>query len=214
MPIKGYTDLLLNGSLGMLTDGQYEGVEIINRSAQRLEALINQLIQFASSVKGKRMANPTILHVPDLVEPVWDYFQPKADAAGVRRVREVPASLPLARADAEKIYWVLYPLLDNAIKFTPAGRRAILAAQVGTDLMRLSVRDTGIGIRPEKLGLIFEPFSQAADGSGQWVDGSGRGLALVKRIVEAHDARVQVESRLGQGSLFAFELPLVHPPAE
>jgi len=212
VPIKGFSDLLLNGSLGALSAGQFEAVETINRSAQRLETLLNQLIQFASSVKGRLVINPTILHVPDLLDPLWDYFQPRADSAGVSLTRDVPSSLPLVTADGEKIYWVLYQLLDNAIKFTPPGGCVTLSAAASAEAVRLSVHDTGVGISSENLKLIFEPFAQAADipaqMGGQLVDGTGLGLALVKRIVEAHDSHVDVDSQVGQGSTFSFQLPL------
>ena len=211
VPIKGYSDLLLNGSLGGLSDTQLEAVQTISRSGLRLDTLINQLIQFASSVKGKLVVNPTIVHVPDLLEPLWDYFQPKADAAGVTLVRDVPDGLPLALADAEKMYWVLYQLLDNAIKFTQRGGQVSVSATAGPASLRLSVRDTGIGISPENLARIFEPFAQSSGTPGQLVDGTGLGLALVKRIVEAHNSRVEVDSQLGRGSTFAFELPLSRP---
>lgn len=214
VPIKGYSDLLLNGSLGLLSDGQTEAVETIQRSAQRLEKLINQLIQFASSAEGKVVINPSIIHVPDLVEPLFEYFQPKADAAGVSLVRDVPAGLPLAWADAEKIYWVLYQLLDNAVKFTLPGGQVTVSVLASASSMRLSVRDTGVGISAENLRLIFEPFTQAPVTAGQLVDGTGLGLSLVQRIVEAHAARVEVESQLGRGSTFSFELPLSRPAAE
>jgi signal transduction histidine kinase len=211
VPIKGFSDPLLNGSLGVLSDSQCEAIETISRSTLRLDTLTSQLIQFASSVKGKRVINPTIIHVPDLVEPLWDYFQPKAEAAGVTLARDVPDRLPLALADAEKMYWVLYQLLDNAIKFTQPGGQVIVSATAGPASMRLSVRDTGAGISPENLSRIFEPFAQAAGTPGQLVDGIGLGLALVKRIVDAHNSRVEVESQLGRGSTFAFELPLSRP---
>ena len=214
VPIKGFSDLLLNGSMGPLNDSQCEAIETISRSSLRLDMLITQLIQFASSVKGKLIINPTIFHVPDLVEPLWDYFQPKADAVGVTLVRDVPDSLPLVRADAEKMYWVFYQLLDNAIKFTRQDGQVTVSAAAGSASMRLSVCDTGIGISPENLSRIFEPFAQAGGAPGQLVDGTGLGLALVKRIVEAHDARVAVESQPGQGSTFSFELPLARPAPE
>ena len=214
VPIRGFSDLLLNGSMGGLSETQREAIETISRSTVRLNTLINQLIQFASSVKGRLVVNPTIVHVPDLAEPLWDYFQPKADAAGVSLVRDVPDSLPLVLADAEKMYWVFYQLVDNAIKFTGRGGQVVVSAVAGPASMRLSVRDTGSGISPENLPLIFEPFAQAASTPGQLVDGTGLGLALVKRIVEAHNSRVEVESQLGQGSTFAFDLPLSRPASE
>jgi signal transduction histidine kinase len=214
VPMKGFADLLLNGSLGVLTEGQSEAVETISRAAKRLETLINQLIQFASSVKGKLAINLTIVYLPDLVEPLWDYFQPRADSAGVLLQRQTPDGLPLAMADAEKIYWVLYQLLDNGIKFTPAGGHVTLAAEPRPNRLRISVADSGVGISAQQLGTIFEPFSQGGDnGSGQLVDGTGLGLALVKRIVMAHNSQVEVNSVPGQGSTFAFELALARPAA-
>jgi signal transduction histidine kinase len=118
-----------------------------------------------------------------------------------------PEHLPLAHADAEKIYWVLYQLVDNAVKFTPSGGSVELAAEALPASLRLSVRDTGLGIAPERIGLIFKPFSQAVD-KPETFDGTGLGLALVKRIIEAHDQQVEVDSRPNAGSTFAFELPL------
>ena len=182
--------------------------------AQRLETLINQLIQFASSVKGKLTINLTAVHLPDLAGPLWDYFQPRAGAAEVFLHQQMPDGLPAAEADSEKIYWALYQLLDNGIKFTPAGGSVTLAAEPRGGKLRVSVSDTGSGISAEQLGLIFEPFSQGGDsGSGQLVDGTGLGLALVKRIVDAHNSKVEVTSLPGQGSTFAFELALSRPAA-
>jgi signal transduction histidine kinase len=218
VPIKGFSDLLLAGSLGALSQDQTQALETIQRSSQRLETLLNQLIQFASSVKGKLEINATIVHVPDLLEPLWEYFQPKAEATGVALARELPANLPLVLADGEKIYWVLYQLLDNGLKFTPAGGRVSLSAVVGRTHLRLSVRDTGVGISADDLKLIFGPFAQAGETptemNGQLLIGTGLGLALVKRIVEAHDSRVDVNSQVGRGSTFSFQLPLAHPTAE
>jgi two-component system phosphate regulon sensor histidine kinase PhoR len=212
VPLKGFADLLLHGSLGALTESQHEAIETIGRSAERLEALINSLIQFASSVKGKLVINATPVHLPALAGPLWDYFEPRASDRMVRLRRSLPADLPAVQADGEKIYWVLYQLVDNAVKFTPPGGEVVLAAERRPASLRVAVRDTGVGIAPERLGLIFEAFTQAVD-RPETYDGTGLGLALVKRIVEAHDSRVEVDSQPNQGSTFAFELPLAASPA-
>lgn len=212
VPIRGYSDLLLARSLGPLNAPQHEAMEAISRSTRRLEALINELIQFASSVKGRMVINPTVIMVGDLIEPLWDYFRPRAEAAGLQLRQELADGLPLIRADAEKIYWVLFQLMDNAVKFTPAGGWVVLRAETRAPRVRLSISDTGIGVPPEQLGRIFQPFHQGAAEAGQVVDGTGLGLALVKRIVEAHESRVEVISRPKQGSTFAFELPVATPP--
>jgi signal transduction histidine kinase len=207
VPLKGFADLLRTGSLGELSDGQYQAVETITRSSERLEALINSLIQFASSVKGKLVVHPTLVDLHDLAGPLWDHFEPRAEDKQVRLRNGLPPGLPLAHADGEKIYWVLYQLLDNAVKFTPPGGEVVLGAEARPASLRVSVRDTGLGIPPERLGLIFAPFQQAVD-TPETFDGTGLGLALVKRILEAHDSRVEVDSQPNVGSTFAFELPL------
>jgi signal transduction histidine kinase len=156
--------------------------------------------------------NPTIIVIGDLIEPLWEYFGPRAEAAGLSLRRDVPEALPMIRADSEKIYWVLFQLMDNAVKFTPAGGWIILRAEARAESVRLSVSDTGVGILPAQLGHIFQPFHQAPPTeTGQLVDGTGLGLALVKRIVDAHDSKVEVTSRPKQGSTFAFELPIANP---
>jgi signal transduction histidine kinase len=206
-PLKGYADLLRTGSLGELTPAQHNAVETMQRSVERLETLINSLIQFASSVKGKLVVHPTVVDLHDLAGPLWDYFEPRATDRQVRLRNTLPGGLPLAHADGEKVYWVLYQLLDNAVKFTPPGGEVTLSAEARPASVRVSVRDTGVGIPPERLRLIFAPFTQAVDEPETYA-GTGLGLALVKRIVEAHNSRVEVESRLNVGSTFAFELPL------
>jgi signal transduction histidine kinase len=212
VPIKGYTDLLAAGSLGPLSPQQAEALEVVRRSVARLETLIQQLIQFASSVKGRMVINPTFFALADLLRRIEDYFAPRAAEKGIRLAVDCPPALPLAQADAEKIYWVLFQLLDNALKFTPEGGEVGLRAQARPARLRLSVRDTGPGIPPERLNAIFGAFRQLETAPGQLTDGTGLGLALVRRIVEAHDSKIEVESEPGQGSLFAFELPIASQP--
>lgn len=209
VPIKGYTDLLASGSLGPLSEMQTEALKVVTRSIARLEELLNALIQFASSVKGKMTITPTVFALSDLAQRMQDFFGPRAAEKGVRLVIEFPVSLPLTTADGEKIYWVLFQLLDNALKFTPSGGEVRVTAEARPSRLRLAVRDTGPGIPPERLGEIFQPFRQLESAPGQLVDRTGLGLALVKRIIEAHDSRIEVQTEPGRGSVFSFDLPLV-----
>jgi len=211
VPIKGYSDLLRSGSAGELSEMQRGAVDVIARSAERLEELVNELIQFASSLTGKLVINDSLISLADLAARMEDFFEPKAAAAGVRLRVEMPKPLPLVMADGEKIYWVMFQLLDNAIKFTPEGGEVTIQAAVKDRQLRVSVRDTGIGIPRDQLNQIFQPFHQVIQSESTPVDGTGLGLALVKRIIEAHHSKVEVESELGRGSVFFFELPLVVP---
>jgi signal transduction histidine kinase len=211
VPIKGYTDLLTTGSLGPLSEMQTEALKVVSRSIARLEELLNALIQFASSVKGQMTITPTIFALPDLARRMVDFFGPRAAEKEVRLTIDFPASLPLVQADGEKIYWALFQLLDNALKFTPAGGVVTLSAEMRPERVRLSVRDTGPGILPERVAEIFQPFRQLDSSPGQLVDGTGLGLALVKRIVEAHASHIEVQTAPGRGSLFSFDLPIMRP---
>jgi signal transduction histidine kinase len=123
----------------------------------------------------------------------------------------MPTPLPLVLADGEKLYWALFQLLDNAIKFTPEGGEVTIQAALKEQHLRVSVRDTGIGIPRDQLNQIFQPFHQVIQSESIPVDGTGLGLALVKRIIEAHHSKVEVESEPSRGSVFFFELPIVVP---
>jgi signal transduction histidine kinase len=211
VPIKGYVELLADGALGPLSAPQAEALNVVGRHVVRLEELLNALIQFASSIKGMLVINPTVFALPDLARRAVDFFSSRAAEKNVRLGLDLPASLPPVEADAEKIYWVLLQLLDNALKFTPSEGEVRVSAEARSPHVRVSVRDTGPGIPPARIRAIFEPFRQIEPAPGQLVAGTGLGLALVKRIVEAHGSKTEVESAPGRGSLFAFELPIASP---
>jgi signal transduction histidine kinase len=115
--------------------------------------------------------------------------------------------LPHIQADAQKISWVLNQLLDNGIKFTPAGGRVVVTVQrEGENLVIVSVTDTGIGIPSNRLNDIFEPFHQLDGSSTRRYGGTGLGLSLVRQIIEAHGSMIEVQSIEGRGSTFKFPL--------
>lgn len=206
--VKGYNALLEDGSLGPLSEDQHNALQVSLRAVERLERLINDLIQFAVSARGEMMINAAAISVGDLAQRVLEISAPKAAKAGLQIRSDVPAALPTILADGEKIHWVLFQLMDNAIKFTPRGGAVMLAAEVRDRAVRLAVRDTGIGIPAERMGELFEPFHQLDGSATRSFGGTGLGLALVKRIVEAHDSRIEIQSVPGRGSEFAFRLPI------
>jgi signal transduction histidine kinase len=206
VPIKSYTELVLSGDLGPLTDEQTMSLEAMTRSIRRLEELVNNLIQFASSLTGDMLLVQATHSVTELVEMTMTASEAKAAKKAVRLEKVLPATLPLVLADGEKIHWVLFQLLDNAIKFTPAGGRVTLSAETQANIVRFAVRDTGIGIPPERLTELFQPFHQLDGASTRQFGGTGLGLALVKRILDAHGTQAQVDSAPGQGSVFWFDL--------
>jgi len=213
--IQGYRDLLANGLLGPINTGQREALEVIARATTHLGRLINELIRFAASAKGEMKVNLNPVSPNDLGVRVLEVSTPKAAEGNVQLRSEVPPSLPLVLADGDQIYWVVFQLLDNAIKFTPAGGEVSLRMERRDDRVRVSVRDTGIGIPPERVSEVFEPFHQLDSSSTRPYGGMGLGLALVQRLLEAHQSQIAVESQPGQGSIFSFELrlaPSSHTP--
>src|SRR5262249_44195142 len=128
----------------------------------------------------------------------------------------VPPGLPLVLGDRDKIRQVLLNLLGNAVKFTPEGGKIEVSASLGPltptseggPAVRVSVRDSGIGVPPEHQKRVFDPFFQVDNTSTREYGGTGLGLSIVKRLVEAHGGAVWVESDAGRGSTFAFSVPL------
>jgi signal transduction histidine kinase len=204
--IKGYNALMLDGTLGPVSGQQREALTVTGNAIGRLEGLINDLISYAAAARGELALNLRPVSLTMLVLQVLQRSQAKADRQQVRLTHTLRPDLPLVVADEEKLYWILLQLADNAIKFTPGGGQVVIGADADAQRVRLAVKDTGIGIPANRLEDVFEPFRQLDGSSTRRYGGTGLGLALVRRIVEAHGSRVEVDTTEGQGSCFAFTL--------
>ena len=210
--IKGYVELIQDEQLGGLNDDQRKAVQVMYRATERLERLIDDLIEYSTASREGMTINLQTIEAGELADQAVGRSRAKADKAGVSLLLSLPAQLPTVHADREKIGWVLYQLVDNGIKFTPSGGSVEVAATNARDLVTFSVRDTGIGIPPERLEEIFEPFHQLDGSPTRRYGGTGLGLALVKMILAAHGAQLQVESGEGTGTHFHFSLPAAASP--
>jgi len=202
--LKGYVMLLAEGGLGSLTAEQQEAVDVMVRAESRLEQLIDDLIQFSLMARGELSLNLRRVSVSDLLKSTGAKAVKLAKARQVEVRLGLQENLPMIRVDFEKIAWVLLQLLDNAIKFTPQGGTVSLLGRANNGLVTISVADTGIGMAPERINEIFEPFHQLDSSDTRHYGGTGLGLALVKRIIEAHGSAIQVYSEIGKGSRFQF----------
>ena len=206
--IKGYLVLFADGTLGPLNDDQKTAMRTLLRAETRLEQLIEDLIQFSLTSRGTLSLNLRPVSLGDLLRSV----QTKGDRLAVAREVTLHLRLPekncFLKADLEKLSWVLLQLQDNAIKFTNHGGNVYLTATREGDLVTLSVRDTGIGMPAKRLSEIFEPFHQLDGSDSRNFGGTGLGLAMVKKIVEAHGSLIHVQSEPGKGSEFSFSLPI------
>jgi signal transduction histidine kinase len=205
--VKGYLELMITESLGPLTEEQRHALAISQKSAGKLESMIGDLIMFSLASRGEMSMKQESMDIERIANLSVKTAAQKAEARGVDVQTVVDHALPRVQGDSEKIAWVLNHLLDNAIKFTPSGGHVILSLkEEGTNLLMVSVTDTGIGIPSHRLAEIFEPFHQLDDSSTRKVGGAGLGLSLVRQIVEAHGSLLDVQSAEGKGTTFKFPL--------
>ncbi len=210
--IIGFSQLLLKGVDGELNEAQRSSLSTIHREGRHLLEMVERVTEISHLEAGQVMLNlqPTDLHREILLAAAK--IQRELEKKSLRLEIDVPPDLPPVTADTERIRQALYHLLSNAVKFTRQGRIAIRAAH-SSQWVVVSVEDTGIGISPEDMEKLFQPFSQADLSSARKFGGLGLGLSLARYIIELHGGHIWAESRLGSGSTFSFTLPLnAHTP--
>ncbi len=211
----------MNGVLGMtallldthLTEEQFDYAQTAHKSASNLLALINDILDLSKIEAGKIRIESIPFDFQALVEEVAAQFMVQACEKGLRlSVSYHPDAPRQVIGDPSRIRQVLVNLAGNAVKFTTSGRVSIEAdcadANAEVCLMRVAVSDTGIGVRADKLGLLFDKFQQADGSTTRKYGGTGLGLAISKQLVELMGGAIQVESLEGKGSTFSFTLPL------
>ena len=205
--IIGFSDLLQEQSAGEVNEKQQRYLNHISHGARRLLTLINDILNLSKIEAGRMDLRLEKLLLPDDIEEVFTAVRPLAVAKGQHLDIHVSPGIEL-HADKSRLKQILENLLSNAVKFTPAGGSITVEAHAEGTLLRLAVRDTGIGIQPDEIETIFETFHQAAATTKGIREGTGLGLAITKRLVELHRGRIWVESEVGQGSRFSVEMPL------
>lgn len=182
-------------------------LETVQRNAFRLRRLIDQLLALARLEAGFVGVVPTAGDLGGFVGQLVAGFAPVAEQRGIRISCETGLSQPYA-FDADKLEHVVHNLVGNALKFTDAGGAVAVSLQPTASGVRLTVADTGIGIRPQKLPHVFDRFFQADEAPVRPYTGTGVGLALVREYVELMGGGVSVESEVGKGSVFTVDLPV------
>jgi signal transduction histidine kinase len=206
--IKGYLELLTDQSLGPITPQQQEALDVLQRSENRLETLINNLIQFTLASKGELSLEVHPTQLIEIFEPVLDQVKTKVEAKHINFEASISEINHQLLVDQEKISWIISQLIDNAIKFTPKGGQVVVqSSYANAGLITIAVMDTGIGMPQERMAEIFEPFHQLDGSATRRFAGTGLGLAMVRRIIEAHGFQIKVQSVVGKGSRFEFSLP-------
>jgi two-component system, sensor histidine kinase and response regulator len=207
----------MNGILGMiqllahtaLNPEQRDYLETARFSADSLLSLVNDILDFSKIEAGRMELETLDFDLRECVENALNAMAPRAHEKGLELVSEIPQDLPeRVEGDPARLRQVLTNLVNNAVKFTETGEilvRMVPVRTAGTHTtVRFEVRDTGIGISPEGMQRLFQPFSQEDASTTRKYGGTGLGLAISKRLVEAMGGTIQAESRPGQGALFSF----------
>ena len=209
MPMQfllGYIELLEKGVLGPLTEDQVHTLVSMRGASRQLHQITEDLLQFSSFANSQILLDLEPFKLDGPVITAVTHTKPKAHAKNVRFKRQIPF-LPQVIADNEKITWVVEQLLDNAIKFTPAGGEVKIETIPHRGDVLVKVTDTGIGIPDNKLPTLFAPIDQIEKSQSYHQTSIGLGLSLAHKIVEAHGSTIEVESQVGEGSCFSFKLP-------
>jgi signal transduction histidine kinase/DNA-binding response OmpR family regulator len=233
--IIGFSEILRDGLIGELTEQQQRFIGDIFSSGNHLLSLINDILDLSKVEAGKMTLELESVEVWSLFANSLSIIREKAAARHIELSMDVPKELGSIQADARKVKQIVYNLLSNAVKFTVDGGQVKLSvsevpqSDVGSvdgtwnsrnfpfantefeKFLRISVTDTGIGISPDGLDHLFNPFSQIDSGLARKYEGTGLGLVLLKNLAELHGGSVAIESAVGEGSRFTVWLPL-RPP--
>lgn len=214
--IKGFVEIILMGKTGPVTEIQEDFLKTVRTQTTVLQRMIDDLLEFSRMEAGRVKLHLGEVALPAMAHSVTARLAPLAEEAGLRLSVALPANLPEIDGDRTRLEQVLTNLVENAIKFTPAGGQITVGGESLGDRVRLVVADTGIGIPPDEQEKVFDRFYQVDGSERRAYRGTGLGLSICRHIVERHNGRIWVESdgAPGRGSRFYVELPVFLRPAE
>ena len=205
--ILGYTELIADGVYGPPTEKMLGVLKRLESNGKHLLGLINDVLDLSKIEAGQLALDLTDYSLKDVAQTVYSVVEPLAADKKLAFTAEIAPDLPPGRGDERRLTQVLLNLVGNAIKFTDGGE-VIVTASASDGLFHVSVRDTGPGISTADQAKLFQEFQQADNSITRKKGGTGLGLAISKRIVEMHGGRIWVDLVVGQGSTFAFTLPV------
>src|SRR5262249_27754962 len=206
--ILGYTELMTDGAYGEPSEKMLGILKRLEANGKHLLGLINDVLDLSKIEAGQLALELSEYCIQDIAQTVRSTLEPSAADKKLGFKVEMSSELPPGHGDGRRLTQVLINLVGNAIKFTDAGEVAI-KAEANNGSFHVSVRDTGPGISAADRVKLFQEFQQANNAITRKKGGTGLGLAISKRIIEMHGGRIWVESQVGQGSTFAFTLPVV-----
>lgn len=224
--IIGYTDLLLDGVDGPINEEQEKSLRKIAANARHLLQLINDVLDISKIESGKMKLSPKEIDIKWLIDSVIPTFEPMIKQKNLSLNIDIAENMPFLYGDEDKIKQILINLLSNAVKFTHQGEITISVRvsergiKPGEEpiFAEICVKDTGIGIKEEDIGKIFDKFVQVDLTTVRQYEGTGLGLSIARGLVALHKGVIWVESKFGEGSKFCFTIPIkkeiLEKPAE
>jgi two-component system cell cycle sensor histidine kinase PleC len=210
--INGFSEIMVSEMFGALGDGRYkEYAQDILNSGQHLLALINDILDMSKIEAGKMSLRFEPVSLDEVADDAVRLVRNRAETVGLTLALDIP-ELPEVEADYRALKQVLLNLLSNAVKFTPRGGKVTVQAEARSDAfgerVRVSVKDTGIGIAADDLARLAKPFEQIESQHAKTQQGTGLGLALTKSLVELHGGVLDIASTPGQGTTVSFSIPV------
>lgn len=206
--IIGFSEMMKHEIFGPLEPASYRTyVDDIHESGQHLLELINDILDMSKAEAGMTDLMEAAVHVPDMIRAAIRLLSRRADNAGIGLAEDLPPSLPLLLADERRLRQIILNLGSNAVKFTDEGGKVTIGARVTNAGFTITVTDSGIGMTPEEMRQVMEPFVQADTRLSRKYEGSGLGLPLTKALVMAHGGTLDLDSEPGRGTTVTVTFP-------
>ncbi|HWP56447.1 MAG TPA: GAF domain-containing sensor histidine kinase [Candidatus Acidoferrales bacterium] len=206
--VIGAAEMIESGLIGPVNADQQKWLRKIQATGRKLVELVSDFLDVAKIESGRIDLVKERVDLDELIRNAVESYLPLAREKQIALDAAVDSGLPAIHADPRRLDQVLANLISNAIKFTPEGGAVEVGARPFNDGVRVHVKDSGVGIRQDELGTLFEKYRQTTSGKTSKKKGTGLGLVIAKMIVEAHAGRIWVESEEGKGSTFLFFLPV------
>lgn len=209
--VVGFSEMMTSGIGGELSPTHREYAGLIHQSGKHLLEVVRMLLDMSKIEAGKFELQAEPFHVEGLIEPCFSMVEQLAKERQVTMITEIGKGLPMLVADERACRQIMLNLLSNAIKFSNRGGTVTVSLKRQGQSLNLSVSDHGIGMAPESLQRVGEPFFQAQDGLSRQYEGTGLGLSIVKGLVDLHDGTLRAMSEIGAGTTVTVLLPINGP---
>ncbi|MDA0525598.1 PAS domain-containing sensor histidine kinase [Methanococcoides alaskense] len=205
--VIGFSDLLLENIAGPINENQHKYISNIQKNGNHLLMLINNILDISKIESGNMKYNPEKIKIPQIINGIKESIEPLARSKFIDINLKIESDNLEIYVDIIKFNQIMYNLLSNAIKFTQMNGNVCINTKTIDKKLHVHVSDNGIGISKDEQMTIFKPFMQVNSAPNREYNGTGLGLALVKKFVEMHGGEIWVESEVGKGSTFTFTIP-------